>query len=83
MQSEWFHWNDCTILRESEKAFEIEDADGNRCWIPKSQLHPDHLRDPDPAQRTFADLPSCCLRERDTGVTVTCTEWIAKQKGLV
>lgn len=69
-QSNYVHLEGCRIVRESEKAFlvEVPEADDPEpVWIPKSQI---------------ADEGEG-LAAGDTDITLSITEWIANEKGLV
>lgn len=63
-----FYLDDCTIVRETDKAIlvRIGDQDDNEVWIPKSQIHDD----------------SDIWKEGESGRLII-TEWIAKQKGFL
>ncbi len=64
--SSWVHLEGCTVLRVTEKALLVEYSD-SEFWLPLSQIDPES-RDQ--------------YEEGDEDVTVSVTEWLAKQKGL-
>ena len=35
------YFNDCECIKETAKAILVEDSDGDKAWVPKSQIHPD------------------------------------------
>jgi hypothetical protein len=80
--SGWFHLPGCSVLRKTEKAFEIMDENGVKHWLPFSQLHPDMLRD-EQTKGLFGELPSEKLEVGQTDRTVVMTSWLAKQKGFI
>lgn len=65
-QSNYVHLEDCDVIKVTDKAVLIEVAD-EKHWIPVSQL---------------ADGEGHTLEEGDKGLTISITEWIAKQKGF-
>lgn len=65
-QSRYVHLEDCNVLRITDKAVLLEIADEEH-WIPISQL---------------ADGEDHELEVGDKGITVSVTEWIAKEKGI-
>lgn len=65
-QSNYVHLEDCNVLVVTPKAVLIEVAD-EKHWFPVSQL---------------ADGEDHNLEEGDKGITISVTEWIAKQKGF-
>jgi len=69
-QTNWHHQEDCIIVAETEKAFLICIED-EELWIPKSQIHKDCLEG------------DSALKVGDIDATVTMTEWIAEQKGII
>lgn len=66
-QSNYVHIEDCNIIAVTEKAVLIDFGDNDQHWIPVSQL---------------ADGEDHPYEPGDRAVTVSCTEWIAKQKGI-
>jgi hypothetical protein len=62
--SNWVHLEDCTVLRTTEKAVQVE-WQGEELWLPRSQVSEDEK-----------------YEAGDSGVTISVTEWLARQKGI-
>lgn len=60
----------CCVLRETEKAYQIEFGRGEPAWIPKSQILDD-------------DLPATDYCATGEIFSIFLPEWLAVDKGLV
>lgn len=70
--SNYLTLEDCTLLRVSAKAIEIE-YKGERLWLPFSQLAED---EEEKCRELLEDECPC------HGVTISATEWICREKGI-
>lgn len=58
---------DLTFVRSSDAAILVEDPDGDEVWLPKSEI----------------EWPKEAGAERGDSITITMSEWLAEDKGLI
>ncbi len=66
-QSNWVHLENCSVTRLTDKAMLVVLEDGEELWLPLSQIDPESVDQ---------------YEVGDEDVTISITEWLAKQKGI-